>query len=669
MKTSVINRISEIRHQLKEYDYHYYVLDNPLVPDATYDALFKELSELEKQHPSLLTPDSPTQRLSYNIAPELKTHSHDTPMLSLNNVFNDNELNHFVQKIGNSLKINPATLWFTCEPKFDGLAINLVYEKGHLIHALTRGDGTQGEDITSNCKTIPSIPLSLRTQTPPQRIEIRGEVYMPLAGFEAYNEQARQIGDRLFANPRNAAAGSLRQLNSAITATRPLAFYAYGIGAHDHTSLPESHFEQLSFLKSLGLRVNPIVQKVQGPSGCLQFYHMLLEKRATLPYEIDGVVYKLDSIPQQKTLGFVSRAPRFAVAHKFPALEASTELLAVDFQVGRTGALTPVARLAPVNVAGVTISNATLHNLNEIERKDIRIGDIVIVRRAGDVIPEVVKPILALRPSYTEKIELPSHCPICGSDIQQSPGMAVARCSGGITCPASLQESICHFASRKALNIEGLGPSLIEQFIKQGLIQDVSDLYRLDHQTIANLPGLGDKSATNLLMSIEKSKHTTLARFIYGLGIREIGEVGARILAEHYQSIEALAQASIDSLVSLREIGPVAAAHIHRFFSEENHQLLIQKLKQLGVTWPMPQTSSFQAHALSGKTCVVTGTLAKFSREDIKNRLLSLGVKVSSQVSRKTDYLIAGESPGSKYDKAKALNIPILTEEDLLRLL
>ncbi|MCX7114936.1 MAG: NAD-dependent DNA ligase LigA [Gammaproteobacteria bacterium] len=673
MPTTILTieeKIRQLRHQLTDYDYHYYVLNDPLIPDASYDLLFRELLALESAHPNLITPDSPTQRLSRSIAAEFKTHAHKSPMLSLNNVFTEAELDAFLNRMATPLNLSTDELFFTCEPKLDGLAVNLIYEHGQLTFAATRGDGQTGEDITQNCKTISSIPLALRGNTPPAFIEIRGEVYMPLAGFEAYNEAARKTGDKPFANPRNAAAGSLRQLNPAITALRPLDFYAYGIGHHPSLTLPDSHYEQMAWLKTAGMRINPLTEKTTGIRGCLHYYQALLAQRAALPYEIDGVVYKLDHIPYQQQLGFISRAPRFACAHKFPAVEATTQLLSVDFQVGRTGALTPVARLQPVNVAGVTISNATLHNLDEIERKDIQIGDYVIVRRAGDVIPEVLKPILAQRPAHTERIQLPTHCPVCKALVIREPGMAVARCSAGLACPAQLQERIWHFASRKALNIEGLGPSLIEQLIERSLIHDLGDLYYLDLSILAQLPGMGEKSAQNILSALENSKLTTFARFIYALGIREIGEVGARTLAHEFENLEQLATASYDTLIALKEMGPVAAQHLITFFSEPHHHEVIKKLLAAGIHWPAAQaTPQHTTHPFYGKTCVITGTLSTYDREEAKSQLLKVGAKITSQVSAKTDFLIAGNDPGSKYDKAMALNVTVLDEQAFIEML
>lgn len=660
-------KIEQLKNKIREYDYQYYVLNEPTVPDSTYDALFRELTALEKRYPEYRTSDSPTQRLTPSMASEFKNRSHYQPMRSLSNVFDETELKAFIQRISRTLDKESEDLLFTCEPKLDGLAVNLIYEKGQLKSAATRGDGEQGEDITENCKTIPSIPLTLRLKAPLELIEIRGEVFMPLKGFEAYNDRARHHHEKTFANPRNAAAGSLRQLNPLITAERPLEIYCYGVGECRGFDLPDSHFEQLQVLKSLGCRVNPLTKSGYGIKGCLAYYTALLKLRNQLPYEIDGVVYKLDHIKDQNRLGFLSRSPRFACAHKFPAVEENTTLLAVDFQVGRTGVLTPVARLKPVQIAGVTVANATLHNMDEIIRKDIRVGDQVIIRRAGDVIPEVLSVILSARPPLTSRIMLPTHCPVCGAAVVRETGMAFARCSGDLACLAQLKERIWHFASKKALNIEGLGPSLIEQLVDLKLVHDVADLYTLTHEKLAVLPGLGDKSASNLINSLKRSQSTTFERFLYGLGIREIGEVGAVLLARSFQTLENLMKASFEDLIAIQDIGPVSAQHVILFFKESHNLHVIEKLRALGVHWPLPQKVSHQSnHPFFGKTCVITGTLQHFSRDEAKTRLLQVGAKVTSQVSAKTDFVIVGENPGSKYDKAMALGIQILDEEALI---
>lgn len=666
----VDKKIASLREQIRRYDQHYYVLDEPLVPDAEYDRCFRELEALEKANPQYLRSDSPTQRVGATPAITFEPVVHHQAMLSLGNVFSTEELQAFFKRVADKLDVEDTSLVFTCEPKLDGLAVNLTYEKGILISAATRGDGAVGENITNNIRTIAAIPLTLLTDTPPDLIEIRGEVYMPKAGFEAYNANARSKGEKTFANPRNAAAGSLRQLNPLISANRPLAIYCYGIGACTNYSLPDSHFEQLNLLRALGFRVSTETKLAKGIEGCQLYYEDLYKRRVELPYEIDGVVYKLDSISLQKKLGYVARAPRFACAHKFPASEEMTEILAVDFQVGRTGALTPVARLKPVTVAGVTVSNATLHNMDEIRRKDIRINDKVIIRRAGDVIPEVVSVILEQRPALTKEINLPPHCPICGAEVVKEEGEAVARCSGGLFCSAQLKRMMWHFASRKAMAIDGLGSVIIEQLVDKGFVRDLADLYGQQLETLANLERMGQKSAEKLLAALENSKKTTFSRFLYALGIREIGEVSARVLASSFGTIDALKAASIEELMNLRDIGPVGAYHVVHFFAQSHNCEVIAKLLAYGIHWPQETVKILDAqHPLHGKVIVLTGTLVSMGREDAKARLLALGAKVTGSVSAKTDYLIAGAEAGSKLDKASALEVRILNEEEFLALL
>jgi DNA ligase (NAD+) len=671
MHTDDIQRqIDALQDQIRTYDYHYYVLDEPLVPDVEYDRLFRTLQQLEAEHPHLLTPDSPTQRVSGTPSDAFMPVAHKQAMLSLSNVFSTEELQAFVKRATDKLDEPNQLLMFTCEPKLDGLAVNLTYENGILIYAATRGDGATGENITANIKTISSIPLKLRTENPPLFIEIRGEVYMPKAGFEAYNQKARELGEKTFVNPRNAAAGSLRQLNPAVTANRPLAIYCYGIGACEGFKLPNSHYAQLQLLKDFGFRVSPEAKKEEGIQGCLNYYTQLLAKRDQLPFEIDGVVYKIDSIPLQQQLGFVSRAPRFACAHKFPASEEMTRLLAVDFQVGRTGALTPVARLEPISVGGVTVSNATLHNLDEIIRKDIRIGDYVIVRRAGDVIPEVVSVVSAKRPTSTQEIHLPEQCPVCGSDVVREEGEAIARCMGGLFCKAQLKRMMWHFASRKAMYIEGLGSVLIEQLVDEGLVFHLAHLYELDLETLAKLPRMGEKSAQNLLMALEKSKKTTFNRFLYALGIREIGESSARVLADHFIDIETLKTTTIDDLMTLNDIGPVGASNVVHFFAQSHNIEVINRLLELGIHWPKIEKKEINLeNPFYGKTVVLTGTLNNMGREEAKAKLLALGSKVSGSVSAKTDYLIAGAEAGSKLAKANELGVAVLDEEQFMQMI
>ncbi|KGP64189.1 NAD-dependent DNA ligase LigA [Legionella norrlandica] len=661
-------KIEALKEKIRKYDYYYYVRDEPLVPDAEYDRCFKALQHLEEKYPQFLSPDSPTQRVSGTPSDAFMPVTHKQPMLSLSNVFTKDELKAFIKRAIEKLDEPNQQLVFACEPKLDGLAVNITYEDGLLTHAATRGDGAVGENITANIKTIASVPLKLRTDSPPKLIEVRGEVYIPKKDFESYNAKARELGEKTFANPRNAAAGSLRQLNPEVTANRPLAIYCYGIGACEGYKLPGSHLEQLNLLKELGFRVSPETKRAVGLEGCLDYYRRMQEKRNQLPFEIDGVVYKIDSISLQQQLGYVSRAPRFACAHKFPATEEMTRLLAVDFQVGRTGAVTPVARLEPVSVGGVTVSNATLHNLDEITRKDIRIGDTVIIRRAGDVIPEVVSVVLEKRPDDTKVIELPKFCPVCGSDVVREEDEAVARCIGGLYCKAQLKRMMWHFASRKAMYIEGLGSVLIEQLVDEGIVRHLPDLYELDLQTLANLPRMGEKSAKNLLSALEKSKSTTFNRFLYALGIREIGEAGARVLADHYSDVESLKTATVDELMTLNDIGPVAAFNIAHFFSQHHNLDVIKRLLELGIHWPKPEKKQIdKQNPFYGKTVVLTGTLSSMGREEAKAKLLAFGAKVSGSVSAKTDYVVAGSEAGSKLIKANELGVKVLEEEEFLK--
>jgi DNA ligase (NAD+) len=667
---AIKGQIEALKDQINRYDHHYYVLDEPLVPDVEYDRCFRELQRLEGEYPQFLSSDSPTQRVGGTSSDAFMPVAHKQPMLSLSNVFTDEELQAFIKRATDKLDEPNQQLIFTCEPKLDGLAVNITYEDGVLTHAATRGDGSTGENITANIKTISSVPLKLRTDKPPRFIEVRGEVYMPKAGFEAYNQKARESGEKTFVNPRNAAAGSLRQLSPAITANRPLAIYCYSIGACEGYKLPDSHMAQLNLLKEFGFRVSSETKQEKGMEGCLDYYHTMLAKRDTLPFEIDGVVYKIDSIPLQQQLGFISRAPRFACAHKFPASEEMTQLLSVDFQVGRTGALTPVARLNPVSVGGVTVSNATLHNMDEIARKDIRIGDTVIIRRAGDVIPEVVSVVLANRPPVTNAIELPLHCPVCGSDVVREEGEAVARCTGGLFCKAQLKRMMWHFASRKAMYIEGLGSVLIEQLVDEGIVRHLSDLYELNLDTLSALPRMGKKSAENLLAALNDSKKTTLNRFLYALGIREIGESSARVLAEHYPDIDAIKLATAEELMTLNDIGPVGASSVVHFFAQPHNLEVINRLLELGIEWPKSEKKQInQENPFFGKTVVLTGTLNTMGREEAKAALLALGAKVSGSVSAKTDYLIAGSEAGSKLTKATELGVDVLEEEEFLNMM
>jgi len=666
----VVEQIEKLRDVIRTYDHQYYVLDDPTVPDAVYDQAFRELQVLEEAHPDLVNANSPTQRVGGAVASTLEPIKHAKPMLSLSNVFSEDGLAGFIKRVSEVLEQNSNTITFACEPKLDGLAINLTYEAGILVHAATRGDGAVGENVTHNIKTIASIPLKLMITPVPALFEVRGEVYMPKAGFEALNEKARRDGTKTFANPRNAAAGSLRQLDSSITASRPLAFYCYGMGASSEFSWLNSHLEQLAWLRKAGFPVPRETRAAEGLAGCLAYYQSMGEARPDLPFEIDGVVYKVDSIAAQEQLGFIARAPRFACAHKFPAEEEITRVLSVDFQVGRTGALTPVARLKPVAVAGVTVSNATLHNMDEITRKDIRIGDEVIIRRAGDVIPEVVSVVLERRPEHTEVIILPKQCPVCDADVIRLPGEAVARCTGGLFCKAQLKREVWHFSSRKAMNIDGLGQGLIDQLVDADLLEDIASLYSLTAERLAELPRMGLKSAENLIKALEKSKQTTFARFLYALGISSIGEASARALTQAFPSLERLEAVFEEDLMKLDDIGPVAAEAITHFFAQAHNKDVINKLIDGGIYWPDADVVVVdEAHAFYGKTLVLTGTFENMGREEAKAKLIALGARVSGSVSAKTYAVIAGRDPGSKVTKAEALGVSVLSEDELMKAL
>lgn len=659
-------RIKKLSDLIREHDYRYYILDEPTIPDVEYDELFRELKALEEKDPALVLPDSPTQRVGVFPQTVFESVKHITPMLSLDNAFSLEEMERFDHRIKQILK-QPLDqdLEYVCEPKFDGLAVSLLYEDGVLIRGATRGDGTTGEDITLNLRTIPTVLLRLMGDYT-QKLEVRGEVYMPKAGFEKLNEEARKKDQKTFANPRNAAAGSLRQLDPKITAKRPLAFYTYGAQVIEGKALPRTHFKSLERLNQWGIRVCSESRVVYGMKAVQAYYEALLKRRSALPYEIDGVVVKINDFALQEELGYVARAPRFAMAYKFPAEEQSTELLGVDFQVGRTGVLTPVARLKPVVVGGVTVSNATLHNMDEIERKDVRIGDWVIVRRAGDVIPEVVKPILEKRTAQVKKIQLPTRCPVCHSHVVHIEGEASVRCEAGLVCPAQLMESVRHFASRKAMNIEGLGTKWIEQLVEHDLVNSVADLFSLRFEDLIKLDRMGEKSANNLIAAIEASKKTTFAKFLYALGIREVGEATAIVLADHFETLDKLMVADEASLLALSDVGPIVAGHIVSFFSEKSNQITIQALLDSGIEWECAK-KAYSEGRLQGKTYVITGTLS-ISREEIKQQLQALGAKVSESVSAKTDGVIVGDKPGSKLAKAQKLGVPVLDEADFVKL-
>jgi len=660
-------RAAWLRTELERANYAYYVLDQPELPDAEYDTLFKELQGIEAEHPALVTPDSPTQRVGGQAAEGFTPVVHDVPMLSLNNGFADEDIAAFDKRVSDALGVAPVQ--YACELKFDGLAISLRYDDGRFVQASTRGDGATGEDVTANVRTIRSIPLTLKGKNVPKRLDVRGEALMFKRDFDRLNARQRDAGQREFANPRNAAAGSLRQLDPKMTAQRPLSFFAYGIGVLEGAKMPDTHAALLDWYKEMGLPVNAERAVVEGAEGLLGFFRQTGEKRDKLPYDIDGVVYKVNRRDEQDKLGFVSRAPRFALAHKFPAQEALTQLLAIDVQVGRTGAITPVARLAPIFVGGATVTNATLHNEDEVRRKDIRIGDTVIVRRAGDVIPEVVGAILDRRPDDAREFVMPTECPVCGSKIERLPDEAIARCTGGLFCPAQRKQALWHFAQRRALDIDGLGEKIIDQLAEQNLVRTPADLFNLGFSTLAALDRFADKSAQNLLDSLEKARHTTLARFIYALGIRHVGESTAKDLAKHFGSLDPIIAASVEQLLEVNDVGPVVAEAIHNFFSEAHNQHVIEQLRAK-VSWPEgPPAPRAPQGALAGKTVVLTGTLPTLSREEAKEMLEAAGAKVAGSVSKKTDYVVAGADAGSKLAKAEELGVPVVDEDGMKKLL
>ena len=661
-------RAEWLRDELNRHSHAYYVLDNPSIPDAEYDQLFRELQQLEAQHPDLIFPDSPTQRVGGEPLPEFNQVQHDVPMLSINNGFSEEDVHNFDRRVHEGLETNRA-VHYACELKFDGLAINLRYEHGVLVLASTRGDGFTGEDVTANIRTVRSIPLKLQTNNPPALIEVRGEGLMFKADFAKLNQRQREANQKEFANPRNAAAGSLRQLDSRITAQRSLRFFAYGIGSLEGAAMPMRHSALLDWYQTMGIPVCAERTVVSDAHGLLSFFGDIGQRRTQLPYDIDGVVYKGDDIAQQKQLGIVSRAPRFAIAHKFPAEEATTTVLDIEIQVGRTGALTPVARLSPVSVGGVTVTNATLHNEDEVRRKDIRIGDCVIVRRAGDVIPEVVANVPERRPSDAQEFVMPSACPVCGSAIVRLEEEAVARCSGGwLTCAAQRKGGLLHFVSRRAMDIEGLGEQLVEQLVDRGLVTTPADFYTLDLGTLANLDRMAKKSAQNVLDALEKSKTTSLASFIYSLGIRHVGESTAKSLAKHFGSLDALLASDENHILSVNDIGPVVAQSILSFFADPLNRQLVDQLRASGIHWEEgePEQSS---DLLAGKTFVLTGTLPTLSRDDARAMIEAAGGKVAGSVSKKTSYVVAGEEAGSKLTRAEELGVAILDEEQFLKLL
>ncbi len=669
MAASVQSKIKKLREEIQQHNYSYYVLDEPAIPDVEYDKLMRRLQELEEAHPKLITPDSPTQRVGAQPLEAFLPAKHEMPMLSLGNVFSVEELEAFEVRIKDRLK-RDINIDYTAEPKLDGLAVSLIYEKGLLVRGATRGDGMTGEDITENMRTIKSVPLRLRKhKNLPAKLEVRGEVFMPKKGFEKMNAKARNKGEKTFVNPRNAAAGSLRQLDPRNTAQRPLDIYFYSATNIEKYTSITTQYESLLFLKELGLKVCPEIKMVPGYRGCLNFYEEILEKRDKLDYEIDGVVYKVNDLALQEELGFVSRAPRWAVAHKFPAQEAVTKVERIEFQVGRTGALTPVAKLEPVFVGGVTVSNATLHNMDEVRRKDVRPGDEVIIRRAGDVIPEVVKTVLKPGTKRKKAIQEPTTCPECKSEVVRIDDEAVIRCSAGLFCPAQRKGAIKHFASRTAMDIEGLGDKLVDQLVDEKLISSVQDLFYLKKEKIVALERMGEKSAKNLLTAIDKSKQTTFSKFIYSLGIREVGEATASALADHFNDLQALLATSHEELQEIDDVGPVVAENIMAFFAQEHNRDVINALIEVGVSWKKKPKLKKQNTSLAGNTYVLTGSLEKFTRTEASEKLKQLGAKVTSSVSKKTTAVIAGANPGSKISKAESMGVEVLGEKDLLKML
>ena len=668
---SIEQQLTELRTTLRHHEYLYHVMDAPEVPDAEYDRLLRELRELEAQHPDLITPDSPTQRVGAAPLSAFTQIRHEVPMLSLDNVFDEESFLAFNKRVQDRLKSTDA-LSYCCELKLDGLAVSILYENGVLIRAATRGDGTTGEDITSNVRTIRAIPLKLHGDNIPVRLEVRGEVFLPQAGFEKINEEARRTGGKIFANPRNAAAGSLRQLDPRITAKRPLTFFCYGVGILEGGELPRSHLERLQQFKRWGLPVSDRIRICDTPQAVLDFYHKVAEDRPQLGFDIDGVVIKVDSLDLQEQLGFVARAPRWAVAFKFPAQEQMTWVRDVEFQVGRTGAITPVARLEPVHVAGVLVSNATLHNADEIARLGLKIGDKVVIRRAGDVIPQVVNVIESERPAETRDVEFPTHCPVCGSDVERVEGEAVTRCTGGLICGAQRKESLKHFVSRRAMDVDGMGDKIIDQLVEKEYVHTPADLFRLTAGKLTGLDRMGPKSAQNIVNALEKSKETTFARFLYALGIREVGEATAAGLAAYFGTLEALIAASIDELQKVPDVGIVVATHVRHFLDEEsNREVIRQLVEEVGIHWAAPVVVNAEEidSPFAGKTIVLTGSLSQMSRDDAKAALLALGAKVAGSVSKKTDLVIAGEAAGSKLAKAQELGIAVIDEAEMIRLL
>lgn len=665
-------RIEQLRAAIAHHDHLYYSRDEPEISDAEYDQLMLELRSLEARHPELVTADSPTQRVSGRPAAQFAPIRHAVAMMSLDNAFSEADVLAFDRRVRERLGAD-GEIVYHAEPKLDGLAVSLRYRGGRLQHAATRGDGATGEDITANLRTIRSVPVRL-TGVVPAELEVRGEVYMPLAGFEALNRRAAETGGKVFANPRNAAAGSLRQLDARVSAARPLEAYFYAIGLwQGGPAAPDHHDALLAALRGFGFRVCEEVRTVQGVAGCLDYYRQIGARRPQLPYQIDGVVYKVNDRRLYERLGQVARAPRWAVAHKFPADEASTVLREVEFQVGRTGVLTPVARLEPVSVGGVTVSNATLHNMDEIERKDIRVGDVVIVRRAGDVIPEVVRVDLARRQPHARRVRLPARCPVCQSPVARAEGEAAARCTGGFVCAAQRKEALLHFVSRRALDIDGIGDRLIEQLVESGRVQRPSDLWTLSAAELAALDRMGEKSAENVVAALQKARATSLPRLIHALGIPDVGEATAAALARHFGSLDGLMDASLPEILAVPDVGPVIAAKVQAYFADPRQRAEIARLRDArhgaGLHWEESAPQAGAAGPLAGLTVVLTGTLAGITREEASEQLAALGARVAGSVSKKTHYVIAGADAGSKLQKAEALGVPVLDLEGLKTLL
>lgn len=664
----ILEEYKNLVAELNQHNHRYYVLDNPSVPDSEYDRQMRKLQDMEVSHPDIATEDSPTQRVGGMALQSFSQIKHGLPMLSLDNAFSDAELQDFERKVKD--RLNQTTdIEYVCEPKLDGAAVSILYRDGVLVYGATRGDGNVGEDITANVRTIKSVPLKLQGDNIPHLLEVRGEIYLPKVGFDALNEAARAVGGKSFVNPRNAAAGSLRQLDSKVTASRPLEMCAYSVGQYQAERTPTTHQDMLQALCGWGFKLNDYVETVTGVDACADYYQRLAKRRNKLPYDIDGIVYKVNELALQERLGFVAKAPRWAIARKFPAQEEMTQLLGVEFQVGRTGAITPVARLEPVFVGGVTVSNATLHNRDEIERLGVRIGDVVIIRRAGDVIPQIAKVVLEKRPLDAEVIVFPERCPVCQSSVQRNTGEAVARCSGGLFCGAQIKEAIKHFASRKAMDIDGLGDKLVELMVDKAIIFSVADLYELDESRLVGLERMAEKSVANLVAAIDVSKETTLAKFLYALGIREVGEATAQTLANNFGAIEMIAQSSVEELLEIDDIGPVVARYIANFFRNPDNLSIIEALRNAGVKWPDIDLSSQGAQLLKGQTWVLTGGMQIMSRAEAKDALQALGAKVASSVSAKTSQVVAGPGAGSKLTKAENLGIAVMDEAELMAFL